>query len=86
MHEAGVTGMKFVGWYGLWFPAGTPKNVVDRMQVEVAKAMADPAIRRRMEDQALEGVGSTQAEFVRTIQEEFDLNRRLSAKMGIVPE
>jgi len=39
MQEAGVPGYEVTTWYGLWAPAGTPAEIVNRLQQEVAKAM-----------------------------------------------
>jgi tripartite-type tricarboxylate transporter receptor subunit TctC len=38
--EAGVAGYEVATWYGLWAPAGTPRDIVERMQAEMAKAFA----------------------------------------------
>jgi tripartite-type tricarboxylate transporter receptor subunit TctC len=86
LDEAGVKGYKFIGWYGFWFPAGTPREYVNRIQSEVAKAVKDPAVRLRFDEQGLEGMGSTTEEFAKVIEEEFALNKKLTAVMGIVPQ
>jgi tripartite-type tricarboxylate transporter receptor subunit TctC len=84
--EAGVTGYRYDGWYGLWFPAGTPGTYVNRIHSEVLKAVHDPIVRQRLDDQGLEGIGSTPQEFARIIEDEFALNKKLTASMGIVPQ
>jgi tripartite-type tricarboxylate transporter receptor subunit TctC len=84
--EAGVKGYKYAGWYGLWFPANTPAAYVARIQAEVSKALADPVVKQRFDDQGLYGVGSTPQEFARVIEDEFALNRKLTAVMGIEPQ
>jgi tripartite-type tricarboxylate transporter receptor subunit TctC len=84
--EAGVKDYKYIGWYGFWFPAGTPAEYVTRIQNEVVKVVRDPGVRQRLEDQGLEGVGSSPQEFAKVIEEEFALNRKLTAAMGIVPQ
>jgi tripartite-type tricarboxylate transporter receptor subunit TctC len=86
LSEAGVKGYKYDGWYGLWFPAGTPAVYVNRIQSEVLKAVQDPIVRQRLEDQGLEGIGSTPQEFAKIIEDEFALNKKLTASMGIVPQ
>jgi len=43
--EGGVPGYEVATWYGLWAPKGTPKDVVERMQAEMAKAFATPELR-----------------------------------------
>ena len=84
--EAGVKGYRYEGWYGLWFPAGTPAVYVNRIQGEAVKALNDPVIRQRLDDQGLIPVGSTPEEFAKMLEEEFALNKKLTASMGIVPQ
>jgi len=45
MQEAGVPGYEVTTWYGLWAPAGTPKDIINKLQQEVAKAMARQEIK-----------------------------------------
>ena len=60
---------------------------MSRIQGEVAKAIHDPAVKlQRFDDQGLEGVGSTPEELARVIDEEFALNKKLTALMKIVPQ
>ena len=84
--EAGVKGYLFVPWYAFWFPAGTPNETVNRMRDEMAKALADPEIRRAFAAQGFVSVGSTPAEFAKTIVDEIEANKRLAAKIGLTPE
>ncbi|HTV27331.1 MAG TPA: tripartite tricarboxylate transporter substrate-binding protein [Xanthobacteraceae bacterium] len=49
MIESGVPGLSISFWHGLWAPAGTPKDVVDRLDGAVKTALADPAVRKRLE-------------------------------------
>ncbi|MGZ8198391.1 MAG: tripartite tricarboxylate transporter substrate-binding protein, partial [Burkholderiales bacterium] len=86
LSEVGVKGYKYDGWYGLWFPAGTPAAYIARIQNEVVKALADPLVRQRLDEQGLYGVGSTPQEFAKVVDDEFALNRKLTAVMGIVPQ
>ena len=84
--EAGVKGYKYDGWYGLWFPAGTPAACLARIHSEVVKALADSVVKQRFDDQGLYGVGSTAQEFQKVIDDEFALNQKLTTVMGIVPQ
>ncbi|MEO8506981.1 MAG: tripartite tricarboxylate transporter substrate binding protein [Betaproteobacteria bacterium] len=45
MREAGVPGYEVTTWYALWAPAGTPVDIVNKLQQEVAKAMARQEIK-----------------------------------------
>ncbi len=49
MIESGVPGLSITFWHGLWAPKGTPKDVVDRLDHAVMAALADPAVRQRLE-------------------------------------
>jgi tripartite-type tricarboxylate transporter receptor subunit TctC len=51
--EAGLPGFEAVQWFGLAAPAGTPKDVVDRLHAAVAKALADPEVKKRYEELAM---------------------------------
>ena len=48
--EAGVSGFAAASWNGLAVPAGTPKDVVARLNREVVAALNDPAVSKRLED------------------------------------
>ncbi len=50
--EAGVPGYEYHTWFGLWAPKGTPQQVVDKLNAEVVKALADPLVRQRIADGA----------------------------------
>ena len=60
--EAGVPSFIFSTWLGLYAPKGTPAPVVERLNAEVAKAVADPAVRTRLLALGLEPLGSTPAQ------------------------
>src|SRR5262249_39056779 len=49
--EAGLPGLYLSGWYALFAPKGTPKNVIDRLNAAVGDALSDPAVRSRLADQ-----------------------------------
>ncbi len=49
MIESGVPGLSISFWHGLWTTKGTPKSVVARLNAAVQTALADPAVRKRLE-------------------------------------
>jgi len=61
--EQGLTGFDVTSWYALVAPAGTPAAITDRLQREIAKALADPAVRERIAALGAEPVANTPAEF-----------------------
>jgi tripartite-type tricarboxylate transporter receptor subunit TctC len=70
--EAGpVKGYEASSWFGLLAPAGTPADIVSRVQQETAKALANPAIKERLQSQGAIPSGNTPAEFARLIDSEI---------------
>jgi tripartite-type tricarboxylate transporter receptor subunit TctC len=63
MTEAGVKGYEIVSWQGIFAPAGTPKEVVQRLNAEVVKILAMPDIRERLAALGLDPVGNSPDEF-----------------------
>ena len=57
-------------WFGLLAPAGTPAEIASRVQQEVAKALAQPAIKERLQAQGAIPSGNTPAEFAKLIDAE----------------
>jgi tripartite-type tricarboxylate transporter receptor subunit TctC len=73
VEEAGgalLKGYEASSWFGLLAPAGTPVDVVNRIQQETAKALAAPAMKERLLAQGAVPSGITSAEFARLIAAE----------------
>jgi tripartite-type tricarboxylate transporter receptor subunit TctC len=71
--EAGGTALKGYeasSWFGLLAPAGTPMDVVNRVQQETAKALASPGLKERLAAQGAIPSGNTPAEFAKLIADE----------------
>ena len=58
-------------WYGLVAPAKTPTEIVDRLQVAIARILAMPEVRNSLIQQGLQPVGSTPAQFSKFMQDEY---------------
>jgi tripartite-type tricarboxylate transporter receptor subunit TctC len=52
--ESGVPGLYMSGWFGLFAPKGTPKNVIDTLNSAMVQALADPAVRARFTELGLD--------------------------------
>jgi tripartite-type tricarboxylate transporter receptor subunit TctC len=69
--EAGpVKGYEASSWFGLLAPAGTPPEIVNRLQQETAKALATPALKERLLAQGAIPGGNTPAQFTQFIAAE----------------
>jgi tripartite-type tricarboxylate transporter receptor subunit TctC len=67
---AGLKGFDASSWFGLLAPAGTPADIVGRIQQEVAKALATPVMKEKLAAQGAIPSGNTPAEFARFIDSE----------------
>ena len=73
VEEAGgpaLKGYEASSWFGLLAPAGTPPEVVSRIQQEVAKSLGTPAIKEKLEAQGAIPSGNTPADFAKLIDSE----------------
>jgi tripartite-type tricarboxylate transporter receptor subunit TctC len=84
--EAGVPGYLALNWYGLLAPAGTPNDIVMKVQAAVAKALELPDVKERLAADGAEGVGSTPAEFAAVIKEEIDKWAKVAKEAKIEPQ
>lgn len=68
--EAGVAGYEAFPWYGILTSAGTPKQVIDRLNAEIVKVMQLPDIKKRFANLGIEPVSNTPEEFTMYIKGE----------------
>jgi len=84
--EAGLPGYDAASWYGLFAPAGTPKNVLGMLGREVVKIMSVPDIKERFASDGFEPVGSGPAEFSKFLHTELVKWAKAVTMAGIKPE
>ncbi len=63
--QAGVKGFETSAWSGLYAPAGTPADIINRLNAEVVKILKQPSVREQLMAQGAEPVGDTPEEFSR---------------------
>jgi tripartite-type tricarboxylate transporter receptor subunit TctC len=78
-----VRGLVAVNWWGVLYPAGTPKNVVDRLHGDTVKVLADADTKKRFADLGVETKSSTPAEFSAFIKTETDKYAKLIKEANI---
>jgi tripartite-type tricarboxylate transporter receptor subunit TctC len=86
MAEAGVPKYEALQWYGLLAPAGTPSDVVARLQKEVTQALNLPDVKARLATDGAEAVGGTPAEFAQFIKAEIEKWATVARAANIRPE
>ena len=68
--ETGVPGYSVTGWYGLYAPAGTPQDIVNRLYEESRRTLAGPDIKDKLIKAGNEPVGTPPAEFLAFVKAE----------------
>ena len=59
-------------WYGIYAPAGTPQEIVDRINKEVNAAVASPEVQDRLAAAGGVGLSGSPADFAAFVQEDYD--------------
>jgi len=70
--NAAAPGLVALNWWGVLFPAGTPRPIVARLHAETVKALADPDVKKKFADLGVVAVSSSPEEFGRFIKAEMD--------------
>ena len=68
--ELGYSGIDMTQWFAVFAPAGTSMDIVNRMSTELHKVLADPKVKDRLADAALETVGGSPEEFAGRLKAE----------------
>jgi len=86
INEAGVPGYEVIQWYGTFAPAGTPRDIVNRVQGEMAKALKLADVREHLAKDGAEPVGSTPDEFAARVRSELDKWAKVTRAANIQAE
>src|ERR1700744_970503 len=84
--ESGLPGFFFNSWFAILTPAGTPKEIVARLNAEVLKALADPEVRQKLEELGFAVRGSSPEELGAMTRAQLAKYARVIKEMGIVIE
>ncbi len=83
VREQGFARLEFQGWNGLFAPAKTPRDIVNRLSREAAAAIRHPDTMKRLGDLAAEPVGSTPEEQDEVLRKQVAQFRPLIKELGI---
>jgi tripartite-type tricarboxylate transporter receptor subunit TctC len=81
--EAGVPGYEAVFWFGTFVPAGTPREIVTRVNSEIRKVLQMPDVRQRLLESGLVATGSTAEEFAAFVAAESKKWTKVVQEKGI---
>ena len=72
-----------MAYYGIYGPKGLPKEVIDKVNAGVRKALEDPAVRKRIEDTGSLIIGNTPEQFAAQIKAEFEVYKKVVAEQNL---
>ena len=81
--ELGFPGLELEGWNGVFVPAKTPKDIIDRLNREIIAAVRNPEVAKRLADLGAEAVGSTPAEQDAILKRQMDQFRAVIRDMKL---
>lgn len=83
LNELGIREAEIGGWYGLYAPSKTPREITDRMLAEVLKALKEPEVREKIGNLGAEPVGMPSDEFARFILADIEKYTRLGRRINL---
>jgi tripartite-type tricarboxylate transporter receptor subunit TctC len=81
--ELGLPSLELEGWNGIFAPAKTPKDIIDRLNKEVISAVRHPDVMKRLSDLGAEAVGSTPSEQDAMLKKQMDQFRAIIRDMKL---
>ncbi|RYF27123.1 MAG: tripartite tricarboxylate transporter substrate binding protein BugE [Comamonadaceae bacterium] len=84
--EVGLEPVNRMAYYGILGPKGLPKEVVDKINAGVRKALEDPAVRKRIEETGSIIIANTPEQFAEQIKAEFEVYKQVVQKQKLVLE
>lgn len=84
--EAGVANANFPGWLGIWAPAGTPTIVVNRVNADVRRILAEPEVREKLVGLGGVPMDMTPEQFAKFVRSEIEFAREIVRRAAIKPQ
>ena len=75
----------FTSWLGFFAPAGTPREIVSRLNREINRALADPELAAKLDASALVRLDTTPEQFTEMVKKELELGARFAKMLGVKP-
>jgi tripartite-type tricarboxylate transporter receptor subunit TctC len=79
-----VPGFEFTAWVGSFAPAGTPKPIVDKLNAELKKALADPETARLLANRTLDSMYMTPEQFAERLKSDHERYGKLMKLIGVI--
>lgn len=84
--EAGVKGAESALWVAMWGPAGMNPQLVEKINRDTRKALADPGVKSKLQSLGNDTMDMSPEQFAKLVRDEMDSNKRLLAAAGVKPQ
>jgi tripartite-type tricarboxylate transporter receptor subunit TctC len=84
--ESGLKGAEAPLWFGLWGPAGMPADVVNKINADVRRALADPVVKERLVNGGNDTMNMPPQEFAKFVRSEIEDYARVLKAAGVKPQ
>jgi len=81
--EAGVKGADFALWFGVWGPAGMPADLINKINADVRRALADPGVKDKLANTGNVALDMSPQQFAKFVRSEMDDYQRVVNAAGI---
>ena len=81
--EAGYKGFDAITWFGFLAPAGTPKDIVAKLNTEFSKALQQPELKKRLGDEGADPLGGTPEQFAQVIRDDIARWGKIVKESGV---
>jgi tripartite-type tricarboxylate transporter receptor subunit TctC len=81
--ESGFADAEYPIWFGMFVPARTPRNIVDKLYDETLSALQTPKIKQKLASLGVDPMVMTPAQFQALVEKEIDMNARLVKAVGL---
>ena len=81
--ELGLEPVNRMAYYGIYGPKGLPKDVVDKVNAAVRKALEDPAVKKRIEDTGSFIIGNTPEQFAQQMAAELEVYKKVVVQQNL---
>ncbi len=78
-----LPGFDFSQWNAVWAPAGTPRDVLDKLSTEIRRIVQSPDYKARMSEQGSEAIGNSPSELAAFQKAEIDKYRKIAQQANI---
>lgn len=86
LREAGVNDAEFPMWLGLFLPAKAPREIVDKLHRETARALQDPKVRDKLVSLGVDPMPMSPSEFEALVEREIAIDAALVKAIGLKPQ